>query len=178
VAITSLPPLGAYGALIVAAVAAVAAGVSCSFKTPDRAHDDAADRAQILRLYEATRQAHLRRDPVGFVAADADTIINISDGAVQVVSRDSAIAHLRRYVADRAFTEATDIEPPQIQVSSDGKFAWLIGHVMVRGTRTRPDSGPAPFAFRAAWVDLWRKTSGEWRIVAHANTERDTTVDR
>jgi len=42
----------------------------------------------------------------------------------------------------------------------------------VRGEETRP-TGAVPFAFTAAWVDLWRKNQGTWHIVVHANTEND-----
>jgi ketosteroid isomerase-like protein len=164
-------------AIGVAIGVAIAASVSCSATAIGPEHGDAADRAQILRLYEATRQAHLNRDPNGFVAADADTVVNISDGAVHVVPRDSAAAHVRQYVADRTFAEVRDLDPPRIEVSPDGNLAWVVGHVMVRGTYRHADS-VAPFAFSAAWVDLWRKSRGQWRIVVHANTQRDSAVAR
>jgi hypothetical protein len=135
--------------------------------------DTARDRAEILRLYEATRRAHLDRDAAGFVMADADSVVEVADGTIHVRTRAAALAALGHYLENRRFVEVADIEAPRIDVAADGRSATLIGYVLVRGEEARATGAPVPFSFTAAWVDLWRKSDGVWRIVVHANTEHD-----
>ena len=128
--------------------------------------DTTSDRAAILRIYEATRHAHLAHDSAGFVAADADTVLVISNGALRRRTRAEALAGVGAYLRGRSITEVTDLDPPRIDVSRDGRSATLIGHVRVAGTLTGQ-----PFTFTAAWLDLLRKDDDGWHIVVHANTE-------
>lgn len=126
----------------------------------------ASDRAAISRLYESTRRAHLAHDSAGFVAADADTVLNISNGEIRLRTRAEALAGVGAYLRGRTITEVTDIDPPRIDVMSDGRSATLVGHVRVSGTYDG-----RPFTFTAAWLDLLRKDARGWQIVVHANTE-------
>jgi ketosteroid isomerase-like protein len=128
--------------------------------------DTASDRAAILRLYQATGRAHLAHDSAGFVAADADTVLNISNGSLHPRTRAEALAGVGAYLHGRVITEVTDLDPPRIDVARDGRTATLIGHVRVSGTLNG-----APFTFTAAWLDLLRKDDDGWHIVVHANTE-------
>jgi hypothetical protein len=133
--------------------------------------DPTADRAEILRLYRAIGRAHLEHDSAGFVIADADTVLLVANGTVQTRSRDDALRRVGEYLRGRTITEVTELEPPRISVSSDGHFASLIGDVRVRGNQRLANDRAEPFAFTAAWLDLWEKDASGWHIVAHANTE-------
>ena len=128
--------------------------------------DASSDRAAILRLYQSTGRAHLAHDSAGFVAADADTVLNITNGRLQLRTRAEALAGVGAYLHGRTITEVTDLDPPRIEVARDGRTATLIGHVRVSGALNG-----APFTFTAAWLDLLRKDPDGWHIVVHANTE-------
>lgn len=122
------------------------------------------DRVAILSLYRAIGHAHLAHDSAGFVAANADTVLNITNGGVHPRTRAEALAGVGEYLRGRTITEVTDLDPPRVDV--DGRRATLIGHVRVSGALNG-----APFTFTAAWLDLLRKDDDGWHIVVHANTE-------
>jgi|HubBroStandDraft_6_1064221.scaffolds.fasta_scaffold79960_1 hypothetical protein len=139
------------------------------------APDRAADRAAILQAVRAVGDAHLESDPAGFVAADADTVLVIADGEVHTRTRAEQLARVRTYLEGRIFTEASQIEPPRIEISPDGRTATVIGHARIRGVVTSADGPRQPFAFTAAWLDIWRKDAHGWHVIVHANTQRDST---
>jgi len=128
--------------------------------------DTRADRAAIARLYQSIGRAHLAHDSAGFVAADADTVLVISNGALRRRTRAEALAGVGTYLRGRTITEVTELDPPRITVARDGRSATLIGHVRVSGT-----VDAQPFTFTAAWLDVLRKDDDGWHIVVHANTE-------
>jgi ketosteroid isomerase-like protein len=139
------------------------------------APDRSADRAAILQALVATGDAHLNSDPAGFVAADADTVLVIADGDVHPRTRAEHLAGVRTYLEGRMFTEVSQIEPFRIDVSPDGRTATVVGHARIRGFLTRADGPRLPFAFTAAWLDIWRKDAHGWHVIVHANTQRDST---
>jgi ketosteroid isomerase-like protein len=139
------------------------------------APDRAADRAAILQALRATGDAHLESDPAGFVAADADTVLVIADGEVHPRTRAEHLEQVRTYLQGRIFTETSFIDPPRIEVSPDGRTATVIGHARIRGVVTSADGPRQPFAFTAAWLDIWRKDARGWHVIVHANTQRDST---
>jgi ketosteroid isomerase-like protein len=154
--------------LIHAAVLAVA-GTSCAAAASRSEHamvavtaDTSADRAIILSFYADIRRAHFARDPSALVASESDSLLNVTDGMVQVRSREAHRIALAGYLADRRFREIVELEPPRIEIAADGKHAWLIGHVRIRGTdRDHQTQADHPFAFAASWIDLWLKTDGK-----------------
>jgi hypothetical protein len=80
---------------------------------------------------------------------------------------------VQEYFDSVKFADITDLDPPHVEVSSDGTMAWLLGHVRVRGTQCEAKGTEVPLAFDAAWIDVWQKQAGGWRIVARATTEKD-----
>jgi hypothetical protein len=124
------------------------------------------ERDAILRLYASIGRAHLAHDSAGFVAPDADTVLNIANGQLHSRTRAEGLAGVGEYLRGRMITEVTELDPPRVTVAPDGRSATLIGHVRVSGTL-----GSKPFTFTAAWLDLLRKDETGWHIFVHANTE-------
>lgn len=140
---------------------------------PAETPSPAADRAAILAIYEDTRAAHFDRDPERFLAAVDSGYWVVSEGGARYRDKEEALEGLREYLTGTTFTTVSDIEAPRITVAPGGDVAWLIGRVEVRGETRGEGGGVHPLAFRAAWVDIYRKYHGHWRLVVHANTERD-----
>src|SRR5579859_70211 len=122
--------------------------------------DPSSDQADIRRLYQSIGRAHLAHDSAGFVAANADTVLNITHGGLHPRTRAEALAGVGEYLRGRTITEVTDLDPPRVDVAADGRRATLIGHVRVSGTLHG-----APFTFTAAWLDLLRKDDDGWHII-------------
>ena len=60
----------------------------------------------------------------------------------------------------------------RIRISPDGRLAWAMPHKRVR--LTAPDSSGAMVSDHTgfAWVELYLKLKGRWRLVGIASTER------
>lgn len=132
-----------------------------------------ADRAAILAIYERTRAAHFDEDPEEFLAPVDSAYWVVSSGGVRHRDKAEALRELKGYFREATFTDVQDVVPPRITVAPSGDVAWLIGQVEVRGESVGGDT----IAFLAAWLDLYQKRRGLWRLVVHANTQRDLPAD-
>lgn len=129
-----------------------------------------ADRDAILSLYEAQREAHFQGDARLFLSAVDTGYLAIGGGAVRYRARDEAIRQVDGYFQRVEIEELRDVTPPRVTLSPDGRFAWLIGEVEVRGSR-HDSAGSEPMAFRSAWLDVYEKDSSGWHLRARANTQ-------
>ena len=85
--------------------------------------DVASDRAELLRLHELARTAHLDKRPDLMVASFADTLLDISGGVVSPRTREQNRARFQRYFDRVSFQQWDDIAPPRIRISPDGRMA-------------------------------------------------------
>jgi hypothetical protein len=145
---------------------------------PCGAADREADRREILRAYESIRAAHFSHDAAAFLAGYDTSWYSVTGGDIALRQKPAAQRTLQEYLDSVTFTEIVDLDPPQVEVSSDGMMAWLLGHVHVRGVQHAAHGAQSPLDFDAAWIDVWQKKDGEWRIVARANTQKDHTSPR
>lgn len=133
-----------------------------------------ADRQALLDIYEAQRQAHFEGDARKFFAAVDTGYWSVSNGQARFVRKDDAVASSAGYFQATTFDEVSDVSPPRITFSDDGRTAWLIGQVQVRASQGDSTGAERPFSLRAAWVDLYRKGPSGWHLEVRANTERVT----
>lgn len=149
---------------------AAAAGWAFLAACADAAEADA-DRNAILSLYEAQREAHFQRDARLFLSAVDTGYLAIGGGAVRYRARNEAIRQVEGYFQHVEIEEIRDVTPPRVTLSPDGRFAWLIGEVEVRGTLRDSAGSRTPLAFRSAWLDVYEKDSSGWHLRARANTQ-------
>lgn len=160
--------LTALAGLAVRALPALS-GSGATAQSPDRE----VDRREILRAYESTRAAHFQHDAAAFLANNDTSWYLVTDGTVTSRTIAAEKPRVQEYFDSVKFVDITDLDPPHVEVSSDGTMAWLLGHVRVHGTQHEAKGTEVPLAFDAAWIDVWQKKAGGWRIVARANTEKD-----
>lgn len=148
---------------------ALALPAACA-TTPRASLDE--DRAALLRLHEDARRAHLEDDADLLVASQADSMVSLSDGRVSVNRREPTRAMFDRYFRAVTFEAWDDIAPPRIRISPDGRMAWVV--VQKRVHVTGPDSTGAPRQERVryAWLSVYEKLDGRWRLVGIASTDR------
>jgi hypothetical protein len=135
----------------------------------------AEERQAILDVYEAQRAAHFRNDPAMFLGAVDTGYLAISNGVVQYRRKSDALISVAGYFQQTQFNEVRDLSPPRVMLSRDARTAWLIGEVEVRGFQRDSSGVERPMTFRAAWLDVYEKTSKGWRLVVRANTQRPAT---
>jgi hypothetical protein len=137
------------------------------------ASDDAADRAELLRLHAEQRTAHLEHRADLLVAGQADTLLNVSAGRVSARPREQARASFQAYFDASTFSAWDDIAPPRIRISADGRMAYVVVEKRVH-VAIAPSGGGAPVVQRVryAWLSVYEKIDGRWRMTAIASTDR------
>ncbi|WP_284349109.1 nuclear transport factor 2 family protein [Roseisolibacter agri] len=135
--------------------------------------DDAADRAALLRLHAEQRTAHLERRAALIVGSQADTMLSVSNGRVSTATRERTRASFQSYFDASTFQAWDDVAPPRIRISPDGRMAYVIVEKRVHVTSASPTGGaPVVERLRYAWLSVYEKQGGEWRMTAIASTER------
>lgn len=154
---------------------AISAGLCFSLALLSSCHsrpDLNADRAELLRLHEAQREAHLSKRAALLTAAFADTFRNVARGRVTAPSRTESTARLQAYFDRSTFQAWDDMAPPIIRIAGDGSMAYVI--VQKRVILTAPDSTGAqvPEHTEFAWLETYEKANGRWFLTTVASTDR------
>ncbi len=158
--------------------------LACAGSTPRpaggsrNAHTSAsrtADSLALVRMQERGREAHLARRADWLVEGQADSLISVSRGGVSVNPRERVRANFQPYLDASTFQAWDDIVPPRIRISADGQTAFVV--VQKRVHLTSRDSTGATQAERTrfAWLSVYEKQGGEWRMTAIASTDRPDT---
>src|SRR5689334_3523978 len=134
--------------------------------------DVSADRAELLRLHEQARTAHLDKRPDLMVASFADTLLDISGGLVSPRTRAQNRARFQRYFERVSFQQWDDIAPPRIRISPDGQMAYVVVQKSVRLTTQAGAGAPEAEHTVFAWVEIYEKRAGRWTLMAVASTDR------
>jgi ketosteroid isomerase-like protein len=141
-----------------------ALGLGCA-----RPVDLEAERAELLRLHEEQRVAHLNADADLLISAQADDFVDIGDGRIDRPGREANRARFQDYLDSVEFLEWDDISPPVIRISADASMAYVIVHKRVRLIREGDDQEEHTVY---AWLETYEKRAGEWRLTTVASTDR------
>ena len=136
----------------------------------------AADHAELMRLHQRQRSAHLERRADWLVEEWADSLFSISRGGVSVGSGDQGRAGFQEYLDGSTFQAWDDIVPPRIRISPDGQMAYVIVRKRVHLTSRKPDGGVEAERTRYAWLSVYEKQGGRWRLAAIASTDRPDSL--
>jgi hypothetical protein len=134
--------------------------------------DQEGDRAELLRLHQLARTAHLEKRADLMVAPFADSIRFVAAGEVALTSSAANQARLQAYFDRSTFQAWDDIAPPLLRISPDGRMAYKIVQKRVR--LTAPDSTGRPVAEDVvyAWIEIYEKPDDRWILMAVASTDR------
>ena len=136
----------------------------------------AADHAEFLRLHERQRIAHLERRADWLVAEWADSLFSISRGGVSIGTRGKAQAGFQEYLDASTFQAWDDIVPPRIRISPDGQLAYVVVEKRVHLTTRGTGGAEGAERTRFAWLSVYEKQAGQWRLAAIASTERPDSL--
>ena len=136
----------------------------------------AADHTELLRLHQRQRAAHLERRADWLVAEWADSLFSISRGGVSVGSGEQGRAGFQEYLDASTFQAWDDIVPPRIRISADGQMAYVVVRKRVHLSTRKPDGSLESERTRFAWLSVYEKQGGRWRLAAIASTDRPDSL--
>lgn len=132
-----------------------------------------ADMAELLRMHEEQKTAHLTYNAELMVGDSPERPITVQRGNVVKRTRADDLARFKAYFESFKFLEWEDIVPPVIRISKDGTMATKIVQKRVRGISKDKDGKEITEHVVYAWLEVLEKIDGKWRLVTIASTEKD-----
>jgi len=160
---------------------AVLGVLACSSSTAQRHAPEpkriegTADHAELLRLHNRAREAHLSRRADWLVNEWTDSLFSVSHGRVSVTRPSEGQPGFQKYFDAVEFQAWDDIVPPRIRISADGQMAYIIVEKRVHLTPRDSSAGEAERT-RFAWLSVYEKVAGRWRLAAIASTDRPDSL--
>ncbi|MEO5938243.1 MAG: nuclear transport factor 2 family protein [Sphingomonas sp.] len=118
------------------------------------------------------RTAHLSGNAELLVSAFADDFTSVDKGRVANPSRNDSLARFRAYFAAVSFRAWDDLAPPVVTLSDDATLATVLVRkrvsVVPKAQAGNPNAKVSETRF--AWLEIWRKRGGEWRLTAVVST--------
>lgn len=130
------------------------------------------DTAEILRLHELQKKAHLTYDAELLLSNSQQTLVSVQRGDVITRTRDEDLARFGAYFSSFKFIEWEDIAPPKITISKDGSLATKIVRKRVRGISKDAAGTETQEHTIFAWLEVLEKINGQWRLTTIASTEK------
>lgn len=132
-----------------------------------------ADMAELLRLHEQQKTAHLTYNAELFLDSFADNLTQLQRGNAVNRSRADNLTRFKAYFSGYKFLEWEDIRPPVIRISKDGTLATKIVQKRVRGTYKNEKGEDESDHTVFAWLEVWEKINGKWKVTTVASTEKN-----
>ena len=140
------------------------------------APDLEADRAELLRIHELQRTAHLEKDGELLASLISSDFVNIRAAEIDRPTPEEMAARIQPYLDRSTFLEWDDVDAPVIRISGDGTMASVIVHKSVR-IRYQADSGEVQEGHTIfVWTELYEKREGEWKLTMVTSTDRPGEV--
>ncbi len=130
------------------------------------------DLAELMRLHEQQKKAHLTYNAELFIETFADNLTQLQRGNATTRTKAENLARFKTYFAGYKFLEWEDIVPPMIMISKDGTLATKIVQKRVRGTYKNDKDEEESDHTIFAWLEVWQKIKGKWKVITVASTEK------
>lgn len=131
-----------------------------------------ANEIRLLALHERILAAHRTGNVDDWMRLEAADYLSVNGGEISRPSVAERRAARQSYLDSTTFTTYRDLVPPIVRVSEDGRLGWLIAQVEIVGSR-RAGGGEATRIDEVwAWVELYEKRGGEWRLTGNVANRR------
>jgi hypothetical protein len=127
--------------------------------------------AELLAIHRADRRAHFNHDVSAIVAELGPELLDVRNGQINRLSRDSVRAHFEAYFRTAKFSAWDDLEPPVVRVSQDGLVGWMVVRVRVAYDETTNPGQIVPRESIQSWMSAYQKLGGKWMLEAVTSTE-------
>lgn len=136
-----------------------------------------ADHTELMRLQKQAEKAHLTYDAALLVEQFSDQgITEISGGTVSKLTNQEGLKRFKSYFESVKFLEWADTAPPDIRLSDDGTMATITVQKRVRFVPKADKSESNQQQFEFAWLEVWQKFNGTWKLTSLASTDRKRKV--
>jgi len=137
------------------------------FRAPDSV---LTEEQRLLRIHRTIMDDHFWGNMDRMNARNGDSLVIVNEGEVYNVRGEESKARMNRMIGNRDYTVYDDLIRPQIKISQDGTLAWVIVKVLAKGIRYDEEKNPkGPLEFTSAWIELYEKTDGEWRMIGNVS---------
>lgn len=130
------------------------------------------DVAALQAAHETVLQAHRDGDVERWLGVESDSYVVANRGRVTFPTMEERRAAREPYLANTRFSRYEDVSEPFVTISDDGSLGWLIAEVAVTGRQTLPDGSVEAVESVYAWIELYRRVDGEWRLVGNVSNSR------
>ena len=130
------------------------------------------DDAELRRMHELVLQAHRAGEVAPWLAIEADSYVVARRGELDFPTKSERREARSSYLGSTRFASYRDLREPIVMVSKDGSLGWLIAQVEATGVQALPDGTEQPLHFISAWIELYRKGPGGWRMVGNVSNFR------
>ena len=134
--------------------------------------DTESDEAILLRMHRDVIRFHLDNDVESWLASEGDDYVSANGGGITFPTLEERRAQRGPYLARTTFTEYRDLVDPVIRVSDDGTLGWVICQVQMAGTQRGEDGDAVPIGSVWAWIELYEKHDGAWRLIGNVSNRR------
>jgi hypothetical protein len=131
-----------------------------------------ADMADLLRLHEQQKTAHLLYNAELFIEMFGENLTQLQRGNAVTRTKAENLARFKSYFSSFKFQEWEDIKPPVIKLAQDGSMATVIVQKRVRGTYKNEKGEDESDHTIFAWLEVWEKIDGKWKVTTVASTEK------
>lgn len=128
--------------------------------------------AALLARHEQAREAHLEANADLLEAGADEKVAMAGRGNLDIVTKESIGAFLRKYLAEVRYLEWSDMQPPVVTVSPDGQLGWMAVQVKARYVeRAKPEAGEK--SFKSSWVATYRRAGCDWKMTGMSSAVVD-----
>lgn len=137
------------------------------------------DAASLQRLLDDDRRAHLETNADLLADHLADSVISVTDGRVEVQSREQVRESFRGYFAGARYHAWEDLVAPVVRIEPGGRSGWVLRQVTVDREAPRLGGATAHRRFTSAWLATYAWRAGRWQMTTVTSTfVPDTPADR
>lgn len=126
-----------------------------------------------LHAYQKQEEvAHLTNNANLLVEMFTDTLMQVGKGKVRYIPKDQVRERFTRYFGSVRFIMWANTAPPKISITQDGVMATVLVQKRVELQEIN-DSTQKVQKTDFAWLELWRKEGGQWRMYGNISTEKE-----
>jgi hypothetical protein len=128
--------------------------------------------AELLVIHAQDRRAHMTRDVNLLLEHTGDSLLDVRNGQVQVLSCEALRRRFTEYFRRAEFSAWDDIEPPVVGTSLDGSMGWMVVRVHIVYSERGPNGDSSRHDEKMAWMSTYEKRSGRWIMTAVTSTSQ------